>query len=75
MIPGKGRNNACLWTNNKTFLPRKQGLKTNQILQMYVLNIILEIHLSDIPSLAVLETRLHSLLGKKQNKNEKKTKT
>lgn len=42
----------------KLFFPgcEKQGLKTNQILKIYVLNSILEIHLSDIPSLAVLDT-------------------
>lgn len=45
----------------KLFSPEceKQGLKPNQILNVYALNINLEIHLSYILSLGVLETRLH----------------
>lgn len=56
----------------KLFSPEceKQGLKPNQILNVYALNINLEIHLSYILSLGVLETRI-ALLGKKQNNNKK----
>lgn len=72
-IPGKGKCNACLWTNNKTFLPRMWQARVEA--KSNTKNVCVEYQPWN-PSAWYPFTRCArdkiALSGKKQNNNNKK---